>query len=97
MADNDKPAGNRGKGRPKGAVNKTPDEFKASCREYSARVVKFWQDTLDSPDSTPEHKFIAAQRLAEYGHGKPAQEVTNIHSGELTVSFINDWREKKDK
>ena len=84
-------------GRQLGTPNKSPSEFKESCREYSARVVKFWQDTLDSPDSTPEHKFIAAQRLAEYGHGKPAQEVTNIHSGELTVSFINDWREKKDK
>jgi len=97
MADNDKPAGNRGKGRPKGAINKTPDEFKASCREYSPRVVKFWQDTLDNENAPVQYRFTAAERLAEYGHGKPAQEVTNIITGELKVSFINDWRERKDK
>jgi len=81
-------------GRQIGSKNKTPDEFKASCRELTPAVIDLWEKTLTDPSAPPQFRFIAAERLAEYGHGKPTQAIEQHNTGELKITWVNDWRDK---
>ena len=39
----------------------------------------------------------AAEYVVNRLMGKPVEQIDQHNSGELTVSFVNDWRERKDK
>lgn len=77
--------GNKGGGR-------TPDEFKAMCRELaSADAVKKRVATILK---NPKHKhFVAALKWAsEHGYGKPTQPLDVAPGGTLAELLAESWK-----
>lgn len=71
--------GNRGKGRPKGSLNKATADVRVLAQEYGPRVIKVLVDIATSDEQPPAARVSAAKELLDRGYGKSLQAVE--HSG----------------
>jgi hypothetical protein len=75
------------KGNPGGGRPKIPSEFRQKCRSFTPELFDAWrQEVLERG----EHWMKAAELIAAYGEGRPAQSVehTGADGGALSVSVI---------
>lgn len=82
------PGNKGGPGRP--AI---PKEFKAKCKDATdEHVFKAW---LEEVESRGEYWPQAAEKLAAYGYGKPAQavEVSGKDGAPLSIVFVREGAE----
>jgi len=73
-----------GQGRPKGAKNKATAELQDLARQYTqAAIIELARLSVGAESETA--RVAAINSLLDRGYGKPTQEATIVHEGELTV------------
>jgi nuclear transport factor 2 (NTF2) superfamily protein len=100
MAKPQKPRGNAGQGRPRGAPNKATRELRALAREYTEQALLVLAEMMGDRAAPHAARVHAATALLDRGHGKPRQEFE--HSGSdlwsfcenrVAVRFAYEWHE----
>jgi hypothetical protein len=76
--------GNRGKGRPKGAVNKTTADVRALAQEYGARAIASLASIMENEEQPAAARVSAAKELLDRGFGKSPQPITDGDGGSLS-------------
>lgn len=82
-------SGNRGKGRPKGAVNKATKDIKEIARSFTPKAMETLVALLGRDDS-PAAQLGAARELLDRGYGKASQPIAGDEDAPLRV--INEIR-----
>lgn len=79
-------AGNAGKGRPKGALNRATKDVKEAAREYGPAAIKTLSILMKTADSDAA-KIAACKELLDRAYGKATQNVdanvTHFHEDAL--------------
>jgi hypothetical protein len=82
--------GNRGKGRPKGAVNKITADVRALAQQYGAKAIKALSEIMDDNLQPGGARVAAAKELLDRAYGKSPQPLdmggTNV--GDLLQQLI---------
>lgn len=77
-------SGNRGKGRPKGAVNKATKDIKEIARSFTPKAMETLVALLGRDDS-PAAQLGAARELLDRGYGKASQPIAGDEDAPLRV------------
>lgn len=75
----------RGRGRPKGALNKITADVKAIAQEYTEQAIKVLADIMVNGESEAA-RVSAVNALLDRAYGKPPQAITGDDGG--AVKFI---------
>lgn len=74
----------RGRGRPKGALNKATAELKAIAREYTEQAVETLAQIMQTSESDAA-RVAAVNALLDRGWGKPSQVIAGDADNPVTV------------
>ena len=75
--------GNRGKGRPKGAVNKVTADVRALAQQYGPRAIKTLASIMENEEQPAPARVSAAKELLDRAYGKSPQPITDSDGGSL--------------
>lgn len=81
-------SGNRGKGRPKGALNKATRDIKELARAHGPEVVEGLVRLFREADSDTA-RIAAAKEILDRGYGKPTQPIDGDGEGG-PVRMVNE-------
>lgn len=84
-------AGNAGKGRPKGALNKATADVKEAARKHGPEAIRTLSVLMKTADSDAA-KIAAAKELLDRAYGKSTQQVdANVtHFHEDALASLDD-------
>lgn len=66
---------NRGRGRPKGSLNKATAAVKEAAQAFTNDALSTLAEIMRSPEHPAAARVSAANALLDRGHGKPTQSV----------------------
>lgn len=75
--------GNRGKGRPKGAVNKITADVRVLAQEYGAKAIASLASIMENEEQPAAARVSAAKELLDRAYGKSPQPITDGDGGTL--------------
>lgn len=75
--------GNRGKGRPKGAVNKITADVRVLASQYGAQAVETLAEIMKDGAQPAAARVSAAKEILDRAYGKSPQPITDGDGGSL--------------
>jgi len=81
-----------GAGRKVGSINKSTADVKALAGQHTAAAI----EKLAEIAKTDNHvgQVAALKELLDRAVGKPSQAIEQKITGELKITWVNDWRDK---
>lgn len=80
--------GNRGKGRPKGAVNKLTKDVRALAQQYGEQAIEALAEIMEDIAQPGACRVSAAKELLDRAYGKSPQPITDGDGGTLTDAVM---------
>lgn len=77
----------RGRGRPKGALNKATKDIKALAQQHTPAALKTLVTILKDSESDAA-RVSAAKELLDRGYGKSPQAITGTDGGPIVVEIM---------